>query len=103
MVDTPSLSHATRAARIEAALRAAFDVQSLRLEDESALHEGHAGASGAGETHFRVRVVATDFTAMNRIARHRAVNSALAAEFDTGLHALAIEALTPEQDAAATA
>lgn len=87
----------SRADRIEAALARALAPQGLHVVDESHLHHGHAGAAPGGETHYRVRVVADAFRGLNRVARHRLVNTALAPEFGTGLHALAIEAATPEE------
>ena len=33
----------------------------IDVEDESALHAGHAGARPGGETHFRVRIVSRAF------------------------------------------
>ena len=69
----------------------------LEVVDESDRHAGHAGASPAGETHFRVAIVAAAFEGMNRVSRHRAVTSALATEFETGLHALSIQANSPSE------
>ncbi len=43
----------------------------------------------------RIRIVSQHFAGMGRVARHRAINDALAASFDAGLHALAIEAAAP--------
>ncbi|HUG61947.1 MAG TPA: BolA family protein, partial [Methylomirabilota bacterium] len=42
-----------------------------------------------------VRVVSPAFAGISRVARHRLVTDALADEFSTGLHALAIEARAP--------
>jgi stress-induced morphogen len=84
-----------RVARIHAALEAAFREAVIAIDDDSARHAGHAGAAPGGETHFKVKIVSPDFEGLNRIARHRAVNAALAAEFETGLHALNIDAQTP--------
>jgi BolA protein len=81
----------SRRARIRAALEARFAPQSLEVIDESSLHAGHAGARPEGETHFRVRMRAAELTGLSRVARQRAVNDALAGEFSTGLHALALE------------
>jgi len=85
----------TRRDRIAAALNEALHPTALDVVDESALHHGHAGASPAGETHFRVAVTAAAFAGRPRVARHRMVTEALAAEFAGGLHALAIEARAP--------
>ena len=88
---------------IETKLRDAFAPERLEVLNESHLHAGHhhveAGHvetfDGAGETHFRVRIVAPAFTGMSRVERHRAVNAVLADELKAGLHALAIEPAAP--------
>jgi len=82
---------------IAAKLMTAFAPRALRVIDESAMHGGHAGARPEGESHFRVQIVSEAFTGMNRVARHRAVNDALTEQFEAGLHALAIQAQTPEE------
>ncbi len=78
-------------------LREFFAPASLRIIDDSARHAGHAGARPEGETHYSVLVVAKAFHGMNRVARSRAVHQAVAAEFDTGLHALSLTLRTPEE------
>ena len=85
-----------RAARIEAALRLQFSPAHLNVRDESALHAGHSGARPEGETHYRIQMTAAAFAGQSRIAQHRAVNAALKEEFDTGLHALALELSAPD-------
>ena len=85
----------TRAERVEARLREAFSPSELSVLDESHLHAGHAGWREGGGTHVRVRIVASAFASQSRLARHRAVNEALADELAGGLHALAIEAHAP--------
>lgn len=85
----------TRKERIAASLTARFAPLTLEVVDESDRHAGHAGARPEGETHFKVRIVSDAFKGLTRVARHRAVTSALAAEFAAGLHALSIEANAP--------
>jgi BolA protein len=82
----------TRAERIRAALTAAFSPEALEIMDDSHLHQGHAGHRPGGETHYSVKIRATAFAGLSRVARHRLVNEALKAEFDAGLHALSIDA-----------
>jgi BolA protein len=82
----------TRTERIRTALEAAFSPGLLEIVDESHLHHGHAGAAPGGETHYSVRIRAEKFSGLSRLAKHRLVNEALAAEFASGLHALAIHA-----------
>jgi BolA protein len=82
----------SRSERIRSALVAAFSPDELDIVDESHLHHGHAGAAPGGETHYAVRVRSAAFGGLSRLARHRAVNQALKAEFETGLHALHIDA-----------
>lgn len=81
-------------------LTEAFAPESLRVVDESHLHEGHAGHRPGGETHFRVHIVADAFRGKTRIERHRMVNAALAAELAAGVHALAIQVAAPGEAAA---
>lgn len=80
----------TRKDRIRARLSQAFDPEHLEVVDESHLHAGHAGARPEGETHFAVTIKVSALEGESRVAQHRAINSALAEEFDTGLHALRI-------------
>ena len=81
---------------ITAKLDAAFSPERLEVINESHLHAGHQpGYDGEGETHLRIRIVSSAFAGMNRVARHRAINDLVKAEFDAGLHALAVEAAAP--------
>lgn len=69
----------------------------LDVIDESAQHAGHAGARPEGETHFRVRIVSRAFDGLNRIARQRRLHEILADELTTRVHALSIDAKTPDE------
>jgi len=91
-----------RADRIRATLTAAFAPATLTVTDDSAHHAGHVGSQGsAGQTHYSVLLVSESFRGMNRVARSRAVNAALAGEFGAveagGMHALALALRTPEE------
>ena len=76
-------------------LTEAFAPDSLRVEDESHLHAGHAGHRPGGESHYRVYIVADVFRGKSRIDRHRLINATLATELAGGVHALAIHAAAP--------
>jgi BolA protein len=76
-------------------LTEAFAPESLKVEDESHRHEGHAGHRPGGQTHFRVYIVSEAFKGKSRIDRHRMINGALASELAGGVHALAIHAAAP--------
>jgi BolA protein len=76
-------------------LREAFSPDSLQVQDESHLHEGHAGHRAGGETHFRIYIVSDAFKGKSRIERHRLINATLADELATSVHALAILAQAP--------
>ena len=78
-------------------LRNAFAPESLRVEDESHNHVGHAGHRPGGQTHYRVYIVSDAFRGKSRVERHRMVNEALAAELAGGVHALAIHAAAPSE------
>jgi BolA protein len=93
------MQNLSRELRLKAALQAAFAPQTLTVIDDSARHAGHAGATPGGETHFNVLIVSQAFQGLSRVARHRAVNAALSAEFASGLHALHLVLRTPEEAA----
>ncbi|WP_315702542.1 MULTISPECIES: BolA family protein [unclassified Bradyrhizobium] len=76
-------------------LREAFSPESLEVQDESHLHEGHAGHAPGGGTHFRVYIVSQAFAGKSRIERHRLINATLAAELASSVHALALHARAP--------
>ena len=86
----------SRASRIEATLRAAFQPAEFEIVDDSARHAGHAGAAPGGETHYTLRMVAAAFSGQSRVARSRAVYALLDDEFRGGLHALAMTLLAPD-------
>lgn len=84
------------AQKIEQVLRLRLEAVDITVEDESALHAGHAGAASGGG-HYRVRIVSPLFSGKNRVQRHRLVYAALADEMGGAIHALALTTLTPDQ------
>jgi BolA protein len=87
--------------QIDSVLRAALaPLQQLQVINESHLHAGHAGA-GEG-SHFRVKIVSARMAGLARVARHRLVYDALRDVIPQGVHALAIEARSPDEAAAST-
>jgi acid stress-induced BolA-like protein IbaG/YrbA len=49
------------------------------------------------DTHFAARVVAREFAQLRRLARHQLVYRTLGERVGREIHALSIEALTPEE------
>jgi BolA protein len=90
------MSALSRAERIVQALRSTLQPQDLALTDDSHLHAGHAGARD-GRGHFRVRIVASQFAGLRPLQRHQLVYRSLGELMQTDIHALSIEALTPEE------
>ncbi|MGI3170800.1 BolA family protein [Pseudooceanicola sp. C21-150M6] len=78
-------------AEIRTRLEARFDPSFLEVIDDSESHRGHAGYQDGGESHFIVRMKAATLGDMSRIARHRAVHSAIGPELIGRIHALALE------------
>lgn len=83
----------TIAASIERKLQARFAPAHLEVINQSHMHSVPANS----ETHFKVVVISDEFTGKGLVHRHRAINQTLADELAAGVHALSIEALTPEQ------
>lgn len=86
----------TRMDKIRARLVETFTPLECQLEDESALHAGHAGAASGGG-HFRLRIISPQFEKQSRIHRHRLVYDCLDDMMHTEIHALAITALAPSE------
>lgn len=82
------------AAEIEAVLRAELSPEALEVVDDSHHHIGHAGAREG--RHFSVAITSARFHGLSRIARHRLVYDALHNLMPRGIHALAIDARTPQ-------
>ena len=67
----------------------------LEVINDSHHHAGHMGDDGTGESHFTVIVESERFAGLNRVARQRLVNQALADLLSSRIHALAIRARAP--------
>uniref|UniRef100_A0A8C6SFS3 BolA-like protein 1 n=1 Tax=Neogobius melanostomus TaxID=47308 RepID=A0A8C6SFS3_9GOBI len=81
---------------IRAKLTEALQPEHLEVHNESHMHAVPPGS----ESHFRVLVVSPCFQDLSLLQRHRLVNATLKDELSTRIHALAIQAKTPEQWAA---
>jgi BolA protein len=90
----------SRAHALEQRLRDNLTVGRLAVEDQSHMHAGHAGAKD-GKSHFHIVISAAEFAGKSVIQRHKLVYSAVGDLMATDIHALSIEAVTP--DAGSTA
>ncbi|MEW6444658.1 MAG: BolA family protein [Pseudomonadota bacterium] len=77
---------------IQAKLEAAFLPQHLSIVNESQRH-----AMKAENSHFHITLVSHAFDGQALLARHRAVNKALAEELAGPVHAITLNTLTPEE------
>ncbi len=87
---------AERVGLMRQALDSELHPEALEIEDESHLHAGHAGARD-GRGHFRVTIVSEAFAGLRPLQRHRRVYQALGGLMDTDIHALSIQAYTPDE------
>lgn len=79
-----------------------FTLHSFKIVDESALHEGDAGALEmglTGESHFNLELAAPEFEGKSPLERQQEVFAALS-EVMPRIHALSITARTPAEMAA---
>ena len=81
---------------IEERLREQLGADPVEIVDESHLHAGHAGARSGGG-HYRALVVSERFAGLGRVERQRLVYAAVASEMGGGIHALSMQALTPDE------
>lgn len=89
----------TRFDRIRALIGQALTPTAMELIDESHLHAGHAGAASGG-SHYRLTIVAPAFAGLSLVRRHRLVYDSVHLMMQHEIHALAITALTPDEQAA---
>lgn len=75
-------------------LQTQFQPLLLDIRDDGAKHIGHAHA---GHGHYTVRIVAAAFAAKSPLQRHRMVYAALGDWRQADIHALSIEALSPDE------
>lgn len=91
------------AAAMQQKLTSVFAPVALQIEDQSARHAGHAGATRSdgsqGETHFHILLVSTAFEGLTRVERQRRVYAALKDELSGPVHALSLTALAPSEAA----
>lgn len=76
-------------------LAGALSPTRLEVINDSHHHAGHRGDDGTGESHWTVVVESPRFAGLNRVARQRLVNNALADLLSSRIHALAIRARAP--------
>jgi BolA protein len=90
------MNHQDRKKEITRLLADAFDPETLGVEDESYLHEGHEGAKD-GRGHFRVLIITVVFEGKSMIERHRMIYRVLDDMMRLDIHALAIDAWSPDE------
>ncbi|XP_048362967.1 bolA-like protein 1 [Sphaerodactylus townsendi] len=88
----PSMEKPVEAA-IRAKLQEALQPVHLEVMNDSHMHDVPRGS----ETHFRVAVASRSFEGLSLIHRHRLVNDILQEELAGPVHALSIQAKTPQQ------
>ncbi|HEY4341444.1 MAG TPA: BolA family protein [Steroidobacteraceae bacterium] len=89
------MTAAERVEKLRQMLTARLAPVSLEIRDDSAKHAGHAGAREGG--HFSIVVVSERFAGRTRMQRHQLVYEAVAELMRTDIHALSIQALTPQE------
>lgn len=88
--------NAQRITMIRERLTTALSPALLDIIDESHKHAGHAGARQGGG-HFIVKIVSPAFTGQGLLQRHRLVYEALGDAMHKEIHALSIQAYTPQE------
>ncbi|MCP4953131.1 MAG: BolA family transcriptional regulator [Proteobacteria bacterium] len=70
--------------------------ESVEIEDQSHLHAGHAGAASGGG-HYDVIVISSAFNNLNTLGRHRLIYRAVDDLMKKEIHALSIQAFSPDE------
>ena len=77
---------------IEEKVQKALQPQTMAVENESHRHSGPAT-----ESHFKLTVVAEEFTGQSLVKRHQQLYKLLSEELAGGVHALALHLYTPQE------
>lgn len=77
--------------QIENVLKNSFNIEFMRLDNESHMHAGPAT-----ESHFKLTLVATDFDGLTKVKRQQAVYKALA-DLMPQFHALGMHTYTTQE------
>lgn len=96
VINDPSRPTATTMSKI---LTDNFNLQTLKIVDDSAAHEGDAGALEmglTGESHFTLRLVSPDFEGLSAVQRQRKVFDALG-DLMKKIHAISLDTKTPAE------
>lgn len=76
-----------------ATLQTRFEPAHLELVNESYKHNVPSGS----ETHFKLTLATDEFAGASQVRRHQLVYAALQGYLDQGVHALALNTLTPQE------
>jgi len=90
------------AAVLEQRLRKNLPIVHLALIDDSASHAGHAGAMSGG-SHLKLLIVSDAFQQKTAVERHRQIYSIMGDMIGQAIHAIVIDAKTPQEWAKLTA
>ena len=77
-------------------MREAFAPLKIEVRDDSHRHAGHEGAKSGGG-HFAVTIVSPHFQGKTLVQRHQMIYQALGEMMKREIHALSIQALTPDE------
>lgn len=90
------MTHSETIAHIERTLKESLTITHMNIVDDSQHHYGHPGAASGGG-HFKLTVVSPDFTGKSALARHRLIYAGLQSLIGAEIHAINIDAKTPEE------
>ena len=80
--------------KIKSLLHEGLDISKLEILDDSDKHKNHPQSNGG---HFKLSVISGDFKSKSLIQRHRMIYSILGSMIKNEIHALSINAKTPEE------
>ncbi|UCC56455.1 MAG: BolA family transcriptional regulator [Gammaproteobacteria bacterium] len=85
-----------RITRLRTRLTDALNPIEIEIIDESARHAGHAGAASGGG-HYILHIMSEAFAGKSLIQRHRLVYDAVGDMMHSEIHALSIQARSPDE------
>ena len=81
--------------KIKALLHEKLNISKLEILDDSNKHRNHPQSNGG---HFKLSIISSDFKSKSLIERHRKIYNILGLMIKNEIHALSINAKTPEEN-----
>lgn len=83
--------HQTKQEIMRERLQKGLSPKFLHIENQSALHSGHMGDDGTGETHYKITISSEHLDTLSRLQQHKLILKFLGTEITSNTHSISIK------------